>query len=149
MTVGPHLPRVSLLFSLTEQMKWVPLDKSEGCVKGMKKCSDRLDVPPFFRPPQVCLVFRKQGNVPSVPRFLSCKPISYCRFKRIDIYILQSFKPNAISGYARLAKFFSIRFGQVLLIFETKDIDRDSSFVSAHTNLKTLSTFSIGIFYCV
>src|SRR5437879_11828445 len=34
---------------------------------------------------------------------LSCKPISYCRFKRIDVYILQSFKPNAISGNARLA----------------------------------------------
>src|ERR1700733_7828657 len=27
---------------------------------------------------------------------LSCKPILYCRFKRIDVYILQSFKPNAI-----------------------------------------------------
>src|SRR4029077_12352601 len=34
---------------------------------------------------------------------LSCKPISYCRFKRIDVYILESFRPNAISGHARLA----------------------------------------------
>ena len=34
---------------------------------------------------------------------LSCKPISYCGFKRIDVYILYSFKPNAISGHARLA----------------------------------------------
>ena len=34
---------------------------------------------------------------------LSCKPISYCRFKRFDVYILQSVKPNAISGHARLA----------------------------------------------
>src|SRR5947207_7597162 len=35
------------------------------------------------------------------------------------------------------------------LIFETKNIDRDSGFVSAHTNLKKLSTFSVGIFHCV
>jgi len=79
----------------------------------------------------------------------SFKPKSYCRFKRINVYILQSFKPNAISGHARLAQFFSIRFGQVLLIFQADNIDGDSGFVSAHTNLKKLLSFSIGIFYGV
>ncbi|MGO9847892.1 MAG: hypothetical protein ACLPKT_15240, partial [Methylocella sp.] len=37
----------------------------------------------------------------------------------------------------------------MLLVFETKNIDRDSGFVPAHTNSKKLSAFSIGIFYCV
>jgi hypothetical protein len=44
------------------------------------------------------------GIISSVCFFiLSRKPISYGRFKRRDVYILQSFKPNAISGHARLA----------------------------------------------
>src|SRR5580704_1839245 len=77
------------------------------------------------------------------------KPIPYRRFKRIDVYILQRFKPNAISSHARLPQFFPIRFGQVLLIFKTKNINRDSGFVAAHANLKKLPTFSIGIFYRV
>jgi len=34
---------------------------------------------------------------------LRCKPISYCRFKRLDVDILQGFKPNAISGHAGVA----------------------------------------------
>ncbi len=29
--------------------------------------------------------------------------ISYCRFKYINVYILYSFKPDAISGHTRLA----------------------------------------------
>jgi hypothetical protein len=42
---------------------------------------------------------------------LSCKAISDCGFKRIDVDILQSFKADAISGDAGLAEFFSVGFG--------------------------------------
>ena len=54
-----------------------------------------------------------------------------------------------IPGHARLAQFFSICLGQVFLIFDTKDIDRDSGFVCAQTNLIKLSDCSIRIFYSV
>ena len=40
---------------------------------------------------------------------LSLNPISYCRFKYINIYIFQRFELNAISAHARLADFFPIR----------------------------------------
>ena len=40
---------------------------------------------------------------PLVFFILSCKSVSYCRFERVDVYILKSFKPNAISGHGRFA----------------------------------------------
>lgn len=38
-------------------------------------------------------------------------PVSYCRFKYVNVYIFQRFKLDAIPGYARLAYVFSIRLG--------------------------------------
>jgi hypothetical protein len=52
-------------------------------------------------------------------------------------------------GTLALPRFFPYVLAKYFLIFETKNIDRDPGFVSAHTNLKKLPTFSIGIFYGV
>jgi hypothetical protein len=38
-------------------------------------------------------------------------PISYCRFKYINVYIFYSFEPGAIPRHTRLAEFFTIRLG--------------------------------------
>ena len=48
-----------------------------------------------------------------------------------------------------LPSFFAYILAKYVLIFEAKNIDGDSGFVSAHTNLKKLSAFSVGIFYFV
>lgn len=42
---------------------------------------------------------------------LRLKPVSYCRFKYIKVYIFQHFELNAIPGHACLPKFFTIRLG--------------------------------------
>lgn len=75
----------------------------------------------------------------------SLNPIADCRFKYVNVDGIQSFELDAISAHARLAKLFSICLSQVLLVINTKNIDRDTCRVCADANLIKLSGISIGI----
>jgi len=74
------------------------------------------------------------------------KPIPYRCFKDIDVYILQGFELNAVSGHTYLAQCHSIRRGEVGFIFKAHDIDGDSGGVGAHANLVKFPGPSIRIF---
>src|SRR5438046_5068962 len=84
-------------------------------------------------------------NQPRTLLFLN--PISYGCFKYIHVYVLQSFELDAISADARLAEFPAICLGEIFLVLDTEDIDRNSGRVGADPNFIKVPGFSVGIFY--
>ena|ERR1051325_9123384 len=95
------------------------------------------------------LLFATKPNHSRVGRTLQLLPssVSYRRFKYSNVYVFERFELNAIPRHARPAYLFAIRFCQVRLILDTKDVDRDSSFVCTDTNLIKVSVSSISIFH--
>ena len=52
-------------------------------------------------------------------------PMAYCSLQYIGVYIFECLELNAVPRYAGLAEFLSICLGEVFLIFDTEDVDRD------------------------
>lgn len=70
----------------------------------------------------------------------------YCLLQYLNAYLFQRFELNTISAHTRLAESFSVCLSQVLLIFNTKDIDRNSGRVGTDTNPIKFFSLAISIF---
>src|SRR3954463_2115417 len=75
----------------------------------------------------------------------SAEPISHGRLEHIHVDVLHRLELDAIAGDFRLADVASIGLGQVILVFDSKDIDRDPARVRAHADLIEIPGRSIGI----
>lgn len=74
------------------------------------------------------------------------EPKTYRRREHVSVYFFESLEPDAIAGHACLAEVFSVCLGQVFLVLDTEDVDRDPGIVGAQTDPVKLSGRSVGIF---
>lgn len=72
--------------------------------------------------------------------------MSNCRLKDIDMDVLYGFELDAVAGHGCFADRRPKGSGQVGLVFQAKDVHRDSRFVSAQADSIKLSCRTVSVF---